>query len=131
MSEAFGGPQPTKGRHRRPHRWRHPAHLASRTQERAHLPLVVRLRLWTPVVTSGHALTMTNIPLADAKASGVVSRVSKHHERVTVTVHGQPSAVLLSPDDLAMLEETIAVLGDTDLMIQARRGRGRPGRRPD
>ena len=47
-----------------------------------------------------------------------VSRVSKHHERVTVTVHGQPSAVLISPDDLAMLEETIAVLGDQDLMMQ-------------
>ena len=65
-------------------------------------------------------VTMTSIPLADAKAhlSEVVSRVSKHHERVTVTVHGQPSAVLLSPDDLAMLEETIAVLGDADLMTQ-------------
>ena len=76
---------------------------------------------------SGHArfilvilVTMTSIPLADVKAhlSEVVSRVSKHHERVTVTVHGQPSAVLLSPDDLAMLEETIAVLGDEDLMTQ-------------
>ena len=63
---------------------------------------------------------MTSISLADAKAhmSDVVSRVSKHHERVTVTVHGQPSAVLISPDDLAMLEETIAVLGDQDLMMQ-------------
>ncbi|HPV90088.1 MAG TPA: type II toxin-antitoxin system Phd/YefM family antitoxin, partial [Ornithinibacter sp.] len=65
-------------------------------------------------------VTMTSISLADAKAhlSDVVSRVSKQHERVTVTVHGQPSAVLLSPDDLAMLEETIAVLGDEDLMTQ-------------
>ncbi len=65
-------------------------------------------------------VTMTNIPLADAKAhlSEVVSRVSTQHERVTVTVHGRPSAVLLSPDDLAMLEETIAVLGDADLMTQ-------------
>ena len=65
-------------------------------------------------------VTMMSITLADAKAhlSEVVSRVSKHHERVTVTVHGQPSAVLLSPDDLAMLEETIAVLGDRGLMTQ-------------
>ena len=65
-------------------------------------------------------VTMTSIPLADVKAhlSEVVSRVSKPHERVTVTVHGQPSAVLLSPDDLAMLEETITVLGDADLMTQ-------------
>ena len=79
------------------------------------------------MTSTGHRLhglvilmTMTRIPLADAKAhlSDVVSRVSKHHERVTVTVHGQPSAVLLSPDDLAMLEATIAVLGDQDLMNQ-------------
>jgi hypothetical protein len=35
-----------------------------------------------------------------------------------VTVHGQPSAVLPSPDDLAMLDETIAVLGDQDLMMR-------------
>ncbi|OFE18869.1 prevent-host-death protein [Humibacillus sp. DSM 29435] len=63
---------------------------------------------------------MTSIPLANAKAhlSEVVSRVSKYHERVTVTVHGQPSAVLVAPDDLAMLEETIAVLADRDLMTQ-------------
>jgi antitoxin YefM len=61
---------------------------------------------------------MSTMPLAEAKAhlSEVVSRVSKHHERVTVTVHGQASAVLLSPDDLAELEETIAVLADQDLM---------------
>lgn len=42
----------------------------------------------------------------------MVGRVDRHHERVTVTVHGRPSAVLLSPDDLAALEETIAVLSD-------------------
>jgi antitoxin YefM len=84
------------------------------------LPLLLRLRLWTPAATVVILVTMTSIPLADAKAhlSEVVSRVSKHHERVTVTVHGQASAVLLSPDDLAMLEETIAVLGDADLMTQ-------------
>lgn len=60
------------------------------------------------------------MPLAEAKAhlSEVVNRVSKQHERVTVTVHGQPSAVLLSPDDLERLEETIAVLSDHDLMTQ-------------
>lgn len=84
------------------------------------LPRSVRLGLWTATSVLVILVTMTSIPLADAKAhlSEVVSRVSKHHERVTVTVHGQPSAVLLSPDDLEMLEETIAVLGDADLMTQ-------------
>lgn len=56
--------------------------------------------------------------LAEAKAhlSEVVNRVSTHHERVTVTVHGHPSAILLAPEDLERLEETIAVLSDTELL---------------
>lgn len=56
--------------------------------------------------------------LAEAKArlSEVVSRVSSQHERVTVTVHGHPSAILLAPDDLERLEETIAVLADHELL---------------
>jgi antitoxin YefM len=65
-------------------------------------------------------MTMSSHSLADAKAhlSELVSRVQAHHERVTVTVHGKASAVLLSPDDLERLEETIAVLADSDLMQQ-------------
>ena len=64
--------------------------------------------------------TMTTMSLADAKAhlSDVVGRVSRQHERVTVTVHGRPSAVLLAPEDLERLEETIAVLADSSLMTQ-------------
>jgi len=54
--------------------------------------------------------------LADVKAhlSELVSRVHGQHERVTVTVHGRPSAVLLSVEDLESLEETIAILADSD-----------------
>ena len=56
--------------------------------------------------------------LAEAKAhlSEVVNRVSSQHERVTVTVHGRPSAVLLAPEDLERLEETIAVLAANELL---------------
>jgi len=56
------------------------------------------------------------MPLADVKAhlSELVSRVHGQHERVTVTVHGRPSAVLVSVDDLESLEETIAILSDGD-----------------
>lgn len=43
-----------------------------------------------------------------------MSRVSSQHERVTVTVHGKPSAVLVATDDLETLEETIAILSDPD-----------------
>ena len=65
-------------------------------------------------------VTMTSLPLAEVKAhlSELISRVSTQHERVVVTVHGHPSAVLLAPDDLQRLEETIAVLADPDLIAQ-------------
>lgn len=64
--------------------------------------------------------TMSTMSLAEAKAhlSEVVNRVSTQHERVTVTVHGRASAVLLAPEDLERLEETIAVLADSDLLRQ-------------
>lgn len=60
-------------------------------------------------------MTMSDvISLAEAKArlSELVGRVDRQHDRVTVTVHGRPSAVLLSPADLEALEETIAILSD-------------------
>ena len=65
-------------------------------------------------------MTMSTHSLADAKAhlSELVGRVQAHHERVTVTVHGKASAVLLSPEDLERMEETIAVLADSELMKQ-------------
>jgi len=58
------------------------------------------------------------LPLAEVKShlSELVKRVSGEHERVTVTVHGRPSAVLVAVDDLESLEETIAILSDADTM---------------
>ncbi len=59
---------------------------------------------------------MTEISsLAETKAhlSELVARVGEQHERVTVTVHGRPAAVLIAVDDLESLEETIAVLSDS------------------
>lgn len=59
---------------------------------------------------------MTEISsLAETKAhlSKLVARVGEQHERITVTVHGRPAAVILAVDDLESLEETIAVLSDT------------------
>jgi antitoxin YefM len=60
-------------------------------------------------------MTMAEISsLAETKAhlSELVARVGEQHERVTVTVHGRPVAVLLAVDDLESMEETIAVLSD-------------------
>jgi antitoxin YefM len=59
---------------------------------------------------------MTTLSLADAEAhlSKLVARVSGQHERVSVTVHGKPSAVLLATEDLESLEETSEILADAD-----------------
>ena len=59
-------------------------------------------------------MTMTVLPLGDVKShlSEIVSRVHDHHERVTVTVHGRPSAVLIAPEDLERLEETLEIMRD-------------------
>lgn len=44
--------------------------------------------------------------------SEVVDRVEHQHERVTITRNGREAAVLISPHDLAGLEETLSVLSD-------------------
>jgi antitoxin YefM len=60
----------------------------------------------------------TQHALADAKAhlSELVGRVARHHERVMLTVHGHPTAVLLAVEDLESLEETIALLSDPETL---------------
>lgn len=59
---------------------------------------------------------METLPLGEAKAhlSEIVGRVHDHHDRVTVTVHGRPSAVLVAVEDLEQLEETLAILRDAE-----------------
>ncbi|MGQ0775887.1 MAG: type II toxin-antitoxin system Phd/YefM family antitoxin [Pseudonocardiales bacterium] len=55
---------------------------------------------------------MTALPLGDVRdrLSEVVSEVERTHHRVTITRHGHAAAVLIAPDDLAALEETIDIL---------------------
>jgi len=62
------------------------------------------------------------LPLSYVKAhlSEIADRVEGEHERVVVTRKGRPAAVLVSPDDLEGLEETLAVLTDPALMAQIR-----------
>lgn len=52
--------------------------------------------------------------------SEVVDRVEKQHERVTITRNGRAAAVLISPEDLAELEETLSVLGDPAALADIR-----------
>jgi antitoxin YefM len=42
------------------------------------------------------------------------ARRAPGRERIVVTRNGRPAAVIISPDDLESLEETLALLGDTE-----------------
>lgn len=57
-------------------------------------------------------MTDAILPLAEVKKrlSEMVDRVEHHHERVVVTKRGRPAAVLMSPDDLESLEQTLDIL---------------------
>ncbi len=52
--------------------------------------------------------------------SELVDQVEHHHERVVMTRNGRPAAVLISPDDLAQLEETLDVLSDPEALADIR-----------
>ncbi len=55
---------------------------------------------------------MTTVPLGEAKdrLSEYILGVERTHDRVMITRHGRLVAVLVSPDDLAALEETVDIL---------------------
>lgn len=54
------------------------------------------------------------LPLAEIKArlSEIVERVASRHERITLTRNGRPAAILISPDDLEALEDTLEILSN-------------------
>ena len=52
--------------------------------------------------------------------SEVVDQVEREHDRVVITKHGRPAAVVVSVDDLASLEETLDIAGRRQLMGQIR-----------
>jgi antitoxin YefM len=62
------------------------------------------------------------LPFSEVKAhlSEVADRVEREHDRILVTRNGRPSFVLLSPDDLAALEESLDILQDHELMASLR-----------
>lgn len=62
------------------------------------------------------------MPLKDVKnhLSEVVDRVEREHERVVITKHGRPAAVVVSIDDLESLEETLDILSRPALIKQIR-----------
>ncbi len=78
-------------------------------------PLLHRPRSATIVVMSVEPLRRVRDHFSD-----VIERVEREHERVTVTRNGRAAAVIVSPEDLAELEETLAVLSDPDALADIR-----------
>ena len=65
------------------------------------------------------------LPLAEVKAklSEMVDRVERQHDRITVTRNGRPAAVLVSPDDLASLEDTLDLLANPTALAEIEQAR--------
>lgn len=65
------------------------------------------------------------LPFSEVKArlSEIADRVELERDRIIVTRNGRPSFVLMSPDDLESLEETLDIVRDDELMQSLRRSR--------
>jgi antitoxin YefM len=63
---------------------------------------------------------MSTLPFTDVRnhLSELIEEVRRTHERVAITRHGHTVAVLISPDDLTALEETLDVLSSPAAMRQ-------------
>ena len=46
--------------------------------------------------------------------------MEKTHARITITKHGHPAAVLISPEDLASLEESLEILSGPGALSEMR-----------
>ena len=62
------------------------------------------------------------LPFSEVKAhlSEMADRVERQHDRILVTRNGRPSFVLMSPDDLESLEETLEIMSDAELVESLR-----------
>jgi prevent-host-death family protein len=65
-------------------------------------------------------MTTESLRTVKDRFSEFVDRVEQTHERVVVTRHGRPAAILINADDLDALEETLAILGDAEAMAELR-----------
>ena len=54
------------------------------------------------------------------RLSEFIDRVQDEHDRVVITRNGTPAAVLISPDDLASLEESLDLLSDRKAIKELR-----------
>ena len=67
---------------------------------------------------------------ARAELSELLDEVGRSHEHVEITRNGRPAAVLMSPEEYEVIQETLEVLGDAETLdalreseadVQARR----------
>jgi len=65
------------------------------------------------------------LPLAEAKAklSGLIDDVTRRDERVTITKHGRPAAVLMSHDEATSLDATLEIMSDPEFYAEILRNR--------
>lgn len=65
------------------------------------------------------------LPLAEIKAhlSEIVDRVENEHDRVVLTRNGRAAAVIMSPEDLEALEDTLELLSDPKALKEIDRAR--------
>jgi prevent-host-death family protein len=73
---------------------------------------------------------MMTLSVAEARAqfSKIIESASSTHERFEVTRNGSRAAVLLGADDFDALMETVAILGDAELVAQIGTGLSELGR---
>ena len=67
---------------------------------------------------------MKTLSLSEAKMklSSLVDFIETSDEEILITKNGRPAAVLVSPDELESLKETIAIRSDKPLMAEIRKG---------
>lgn len=58
-------------------------------------------------MSTSNQLSISNVR---AKLPDLVDKVSKHYDRVVITVNGKPKATLVSIEELESLEETAEVM---------------------
>src|SRR5262249_20446586 len=81
-----------------------------------------RVPRWTQPRNCATIVVMSIEPLRSVRdhLSEFVDRVQNEHERIVLTRNGHAAAVLISPEDLAQLEETIDVLSDPAALADIR-----------
>ncbi|WP_420438185.1 type II toxin-antitoxin system Phd/YefM family antitoxin [Candidatus Poriferisodalis sp.] len=61
-------------------------------------------------------MSSVSFQAARNRFADLVERVHSDHERFVITRNDEPAAILINPEDLESLEETLAILSDPEEM---------------